>query len=166
MVRLVDDVGCRVSILRPPQTDVFGRVSGRPLLLRGVVKKVVVAAASFDDFAELPGDKRPLRNSFDIGEDFDTSPAMLDCVLVSTVGDLRGQPVAAGKARGYSRKIQGNETAYGLLLRDVLGSGGFRKVRVGPFRGEEGLSPYFDDGLDIGWPSRPVYLVLLVVGFL
>ncbi|TID02129.1 hypothetical protein CH35J_003371 [Colletotrichum higginsianum] len=125
-----------------------------------------IGQASFDDFAELPGDKRSLRNSFDIGEDFDTSPALLDCVLVSTVGDLRGQPVAAGKPRGYSRTTQGNETAYGLLLRDVPGSGGFRKVRVGPFREEEGLSPYFDDGPDIGWLSRPVYLVLLVVGFL
>ncbi|TQN64905.1 hypothetical protein CSHISOI_10507 [Colletotrichum shisoi] len=140
MVRLVDDVGCRVSILQLPQTDAVGRVSGRPLRLRGVVKKgrrgrgpevwlgdrlcydscvwtgidgaytkmmteraalsYQIGQASFDDFAEPPGDKRPLRNSFDIGEDFDTSPALLDCVLVSTVGDLRGQPVTAGKPRG------------------------------------------------------------------
>ncbi|TKW55103.1 hypothetical protein CTA1_6979 [Colletotrichum tanaceti] len=174
MIRLVDDVRCRVSILRPPQTDAFGRVSGRPLLLRGVVKKVVVAAvrgrgwenrlrdrfcydscvwdgiagaytkimteraalgyqigqASFDDYADPPSDNRPLRDSFDIGEDFGTSPTLLDCVLVSTVGDLWGQPVAAGKPRGYSRHRETKpptgfscETCRALVAFERSGSG-------------------------------------------
>lgn len=197
-IRHISDIVSHIQTLHAPETDTFGRLTGRPLRLRGLLKKVVVippkgrfwenriqtrscyqlkvwddvqesytmkmneravlefriGEAVFDDYVDKPRKDgkleywNPRRASFQFEEDYDVAPMLLDCFLVSTVGDRKGDPMFDGKPRGYSRETQGNETAHGLLVQGVPGSDGGRKNRIGLFRGDEGLSFYFDDALE------------------
>lgn len=63
------------------------------------------------------------------------SPALLECVLVPTMEDGRGDPEMVTpfkpkEPRGYESGKQGTGTAYGILLRDVPGTNGARKTAV------------------------------------
>lgn len=196
-IRHISDIVSHIQTLHTPETDDFGRLTGKPLRLRGLLKKVLIippkgrfwenriqtrscyqlkvwddeqesytmkmneravlefriGEAVFDDYVDEPRkDGKPdwntRRASFQFAEDYDVAPMLLDCFLVSTVGDRKGDPMFDGKPKGYSRQTQGNETAYGVLVQDVPGSNGDRKHRIGLFRGDEGLSFYFDDAVE------------------
>ncbi|KAF5011053.1 hypothetical protein FDECE_2792 [Fusarium decemcellulare] len=193
-VRHINDVSSRARVLRAPTTDQFGRLTGKPLRVKGMVKKVIVIPAKgrrwenrmqarscydtsvwddakgrytmdmdkiaalkyrigevvFDDYVEFPEENGIMawshrRESFDMHENYDVAPIILDCLIVGTVGDRHRAPVLVEQPRGYSRVTQGSETAYGVLVQDISGSNGTEKVRVGLFRGDEGSSFYFGD---------------------
>ncbi|KAF2993705.1 hypothetical protein E8E14_000594 [Neopestalotiopsis sp. 37M] len=105
-----------------------------------------IGEAIFDGYTEVETQciDRPAHPEFHRGEDWEQTPILLDCLLVSTAGNRVGDLSLGRRPRRYGFKGEGNEVAYGLLLvSEGVGKSG--KCRVGLFRGDEGFAAHFDD---------------------
>lgn len=99
-----------------------------------------IGEAVFDDFV----DSFDGRGSFDISENYEVAPVLLDCLVVASVGTRDGNRILSTNSRLHSSIVHGNEVIYGILIRDVQGSSGTETYCVSFFRGDEGFSAYFD----------------------
>ncbi|KAH6887424.1 heterokaryon incompatibility protein-domain-containing protein [Thelonectria olida] len=110
-----------------------------------------IGDAVFDDFVKgpPPGLRESVRRRmWDFAEDYQSTPKILDCLLIASIGDRKGKRSLGTKPLDYSLVTHGDQIAYGILMEDIEGSNGSQKRRVGLFRGDEGRCFYFDDAVE------------------